>query len=309
MRVPSVTVRRGVVTAAVLVLVGLVVVVVVALRRGGDVNDAATVWCLADTRRPELVAAARDLTVVTPASTVDKVGWPGGSGDLAGWRAARGADFARTCRALIGAQQQGKAGGDQSPWSTFAPSLALAVASAVLAAWFSRRLATAGVRRTEADGLRTAVRAYRVAAERLLRDLEQPRPGIAPTDGEAQDRRLELATRLNGVAAGRRRWALPRRLSERLDEDPFGTPLATVWGALSPAGRPAWIARTRVALGRLEAEVEEVARMVQEPGLFRGWATDGPGGGVGGGRRQPVEPGGSGPTEGGPVGGGPVGAR
>ncbi|MFB9546063.1 hypothetical protein, partial [Micromonospora sagamiensis] len=156
-----------------------------------------------------------------------------------------------------------------SPWSGFTPALLLAVVSAALAAWFSRRSAVAGARRVEAEELRAAARAYRVAVERLLRELEQRRPGVAPDEGEVQDRRLELATRLRAVAAAHRRWPLPRALGETLDREPLGAGLAARWTARPPQERSGWAAETRGALGRLEAEVAQVAEVMQEPGLFR----------------------------------------
>lgn len=272
MRMPSVIGRRAVVVAVGLALVALVAGGVAYQRRNATrtVDDATTVWCLAGSRRADLVQAARALGTADRESTVERMSWSGGGGDPERWRQDRPADFARTCRALVGAARvPSGGGGGSSPWSTFLPSLALAVASAALAAWFSRRLATAGTRRSTAEELRAAGRAYRLAVDRLLRDLEQPRPGIALTDGEVQDRRLELAARLNAVAADRPRWPLPRELSERLDREPFGAPLAARWTAQPPAERPGWVARTRVALGRLDAEVEHVAGAVQDPGLFR----------------------------------------
>lgn len=272
MRMPSVIGRRAVAVTVGLALVALVGAGAVAYRRAGappEVDDATTVWCLAESRRSDLVHAARALGMVTPESTVERLGWSGGGGDAERWRTARRTDFARTCRALVGAARVPAGGGSSSPWSTFLPSLALATISAGLAAWFSRRLATAGTRRTTAEELRAAGRAYRLAVDRLLRDLEQPRPGIALTDDEVQDRRLELAARLNAVAAARPRWSMPRELSESLDQEPFGAPLAARWNARPPSERPGWVARTRVALGRLDAEVEQVARAVQDPGLFR----------------------------------------
>jgi hypothetical protein len=278
MRVPSVVSRRAAAVAVAVVLVVVAIAGTVAYRRhrAGTIDDAATVWCLAADRRPALVQAARALGVVRPESTVEQLRWPGGSGDAERWRGERRADFARTCRALIGAEQRVPSGGGSSPWSGFTPSLALAVISAVLAAWFSRRLATAGNRRVEAEELRSAARAYRVAVERLLRDLEQQRPGIAPDDGEVQDRRLELATRLNAVAAAYRRWSLPRTLSETLDREPLGASMAARWNARPPQQRPTLAVETRVALGRLEAEVAQVAGAVQEPGLFRTRTSAGP---------------------------------
>ncbi|WDZ86931.1 hypothetical protein [Micromonospora cathayae] len=271
MRLPSVIGRRALAGA-----VGLVLILLVAgglayrQNRSGSVDDDATaVWCLADTRRAELVQAARVLRVVGPESTTDRLTWPGGGGGAEQWRTSRQADFARTCRVLVRAGQLPAGGGSSSPWASFLPSLVLAVAGAALAAWFGRRSATAGIRRTTADELRTAARAYRLAVDRLLRDLEQPRPGIVPRDDEAQDRRLELAARLNAVAAEQPRWLLPRELSERLDQEPFGSPMAARWTVEPAAQRPAWTMTTRVALGRLDAEVEQVAGAVQDPGLFR----------------------------------------
>ncbi|SCL35527.1 hypothetical protein GA0074692_4115 [Micromonospora pallida] len=286
--------------AVVLVVVAVVGAEAYRRHRAGTVDEAATVWCLAADRRPALVQAARALGVLRPESTAERLSWPGGTGDTGRsgdqggngneggtgnpggtgdaerWRGARPADFARTCRALIGAEQRVSSGGGSSPWSGFTPSLVLAVVSAVLAAWLSRRLATAGTRRVEAEELRSAARSYRLAVERLLRDLEQQRPGIAPDDGEVQDRRLELATRLNAVAAAYRRWSLPRSLSETLDREPLGAGMTARWNDRLPQQRPTLAAETRVALGRLEAEVAQVAGTVAEPGLFRTRTSAGP---------------------------------
>ncbi|SCE79803.1 hypothetical protein GA0070618_1010 [Micromonospora echinospora] len=266
MRVPSVIGRRAVAAAVAFALVAVAVTGVWAYRRhrAGTVDDAAAVWCLAADRRPALVQAAHALGVVRPESTAERLDWPGGSGGAERWRGERPADFARTCRALLGAEQR-PSGGGSSPWSGFTPALLLAVVSAALAAWFSRRSAAADARRVEAEALRAAARAYRAAVERLLRELEQRRPGMAPDDGEVQDRRLELATRLRAAATAYRHWSLPRTLGETLDREPLGAGMTARWTARSPQERPGWVAETRVALGRLEAEVAQVAEAMQEP--------------------------------------------
>lgn len=271
MRLPSVTGRR---TTAVAMSVALLAALVVGgwayqRHRARTVDDAATVWCLAADRRAALVGAGHALGTVRPESTAQRVAWPGGSGDAERWRGQRPADFARTCRALIGAQQRVPSGGGGSPWSGFTPSLLLAVVSAALAAWFSRRLTVAGYRRTEAEELRAAARAYRAAVERLVGELEQQRPGLVPDEGEVRDRRLALATRLDAVAAAYRHWSLPRGLRERLDREPLGGRLTGRWTAQPPQQRAAWAADVRVALDQVEAEVAQVAGVVAEPGLFR----------------------------------------
>ncbi|MEU4569352.1 hypothetical protein [Micromonospora sp. NPDC023956] len=269
MRVPTVIGRRTVAVAVAVALVAVVVTAVWAYRRHrADTMDAAAVWCLTADRRPALVQAARALGRVHPESTVERVRWSGGSGGAERWRSERPADFARTCRALIGAEQR-PSGGGSSPWSGFTPALLLAVVSAALAAWFSRRSAVADARRVEAEALRAAARAYRAAVERLVRELEQRRPGMAPDDGEVQDRQLELATRLRAVSATYRDWSLPRTLGETLDREPLGAGMVARWTARPPQDRPGWAAETRGALGRLEADVAQVAEAMREPGPFR----------------------------------------
>ncbi|MER7458255.1 hypothetical protein [Micromonospora sp. NPDC126480] len=249
-------------------------------RRAGSrpaADDAAAVWCLAAAQRPALAEAARNLGAVHPESTADRLHWPGGAGEAMRWREARPGDFDRVCLALIASRQVGgAAAASASSWSTLAPSLVvtlagglLAVGTGVLGAFFSRRLATAGGRRLEAEALRGAARAYRLAVERLLRSLEQPGPGLAPEDEEVTERRLDLAARLNAVAAAHAGWVLPRQLSEALDAGPYGGSLVVRWNAERPERRLLWLTEVRAALGRLEADVERVAQAIQEPGLFR----------------------------------------
>ncbi|GIJ33029.1 hypothetical protein ACN26Z_06480 [Verrucosispora sp. WMMD703] len=279
MRVRLVTLARLAVVAAVVFLVVLLVTGWLWRRSGArpTVDDGAVVHCLAAARRPALVDAARSLGLVSPESTVDTLRWPGGEGDLVAWRSAQPADFDRTCLALIAAGKQGGAGsGGTSPWSTLAPSLVvtlvsgtLAVVTGVLAAYFTRRLATAGARRMEAERLRDAMRAYRLAVEQLLRELAQPGPGLAPDDEAVVDRRLELAARLNAVAAAHPAWDLPVQISTALDAAPHGESLAAGWHAQRPPDRRGWTSDVRAALLRLESDVERVAQAIQEPGLFR----------------------------------------
>jgi hypothetical protein len=270
---------RPAVVAAVVLLVVLLVTGWLWRRSGARpaMNDGALVHCLSAARRPALADAARSLDLVSPESTVDTLRWPGGEGDLAAWRSARPADFERTCLALLSASRQGSArSGGTPPWSTLIPSLVVTLASGVLAlvtgvlaAYFTRRLATAGARRMEAERLRDAMRAYRLAVEQLLRELAQPGPGLAPDDEAVVDRRLELTARLNAVAAAHPAWDLPDRISTALHIEPHGESLAAGWHAQRPADQRGWASGVRTALLRLEADVERVAQAIQEPGLFR----------------------------------------
>ncbi|WP_320065975.1 hypothetical protein [Micromonospora sp. RTGN7] len=270
MRVPSVIGRP----AALAMCAGLLGLVAggLAYRQataGPTVDDGARIYCLSAEHRAGLAEAAVALDLAEPGPSADLLTWRTGLGDVEQWRDDRRADFDRACLGLLAATRQGgSSGGGSSPWSTVAPSLVLAVASAVLAAWFSRRQATTGVRRAEADSLRTAGREYRRATEALLRELEQARPGLPPDDGEVRKWRLELVGRLNAVADARRGWELPRRLSDALDEEPVGP--RAVPGGRDPQRRAEWIGGQRDALRQLATEVEQVAQAVQHSGFLPG---------------------------------------
>lgn len=271
MRVPSVIGRRATaVTVGIVLLVGVIGGGWAYQRhRARTVDDAAAVWCLATDQQAQLVDAAKALGAVRPESTEQRLVWSGGAGDAYRWRGRQPVDFVRSCRALIGAQRRVPSDGEASPWSGFTSSVLLAVISAGVAAWFSRRLTAAGHRRTEAEELRAAARAYRSAVERLVRELELQRPGTVPDEGEVQDRRLALATLLEAVATTYRRWPLPGALRQRLDREPLGGRLTERWASRPVQQRAGWAADVRSALDELEAEVAQVARVVAEPGLVR----------------------------------------
>ncbi|MFI0792936.1 hypothetical protein ACH4OY_09580 [Micromonospora rubida] len=270
MRVPSVIGRPAVVaTCAVLLVLVVVGLAYWQATAGPKVDDGARIYCLSAEHRAGLAEAAVALDLAEPGPSADRLTWRTGLGDVEQWRAARRADFDRACLGLLAAGRQGGSpGGNSSPWSTVAPSLVLAAASAVLAAWFSGRQATAGVRRAEADSLRTAGREYRRAAAALLHELEQARPGLPPDDDEVRKWQLELVNRLNAVADARRGWELPRRLSAALDQNPVGS--RAVPAGRDPERRAEWFGGQRDALSQLATEVEQVAQAVQHSGLLPG---------------------------------------
>ncbi|MER7168253.1 hypothetical protein ABT336_19565 [Micromonospora sp. NPDC000207] len=272
MRTPSVNLRR--VLAAVAVAVAAVPVVAwsyQAVTRPPGTDDGARVYCLAAERRADLVDAASALGLASASPTDGQLRWHDRQGGPDQWRQDRPADFDRACLALISAAgRAGGGGGGPSPWATLTPSLVLAAASAALAAWFSHRLATVGVRRAEADTLRAAARQYRLAVEPLLRHVEEALPGLLPNPEEIRRGRQELASRLRAVADARRSWGLPRRLATALDERPDGPLYDAPRGSAGADLRSTWVQHRRTELNRLEAEVGQVAQAVESPGVLPG---------------------------------------
>ncbi|MFI6132994.1 hypothetical protein [Micromonospora sp. NPDC051141] len=271
---PSVRTRRAVGVATV-VLASALLVTGVRLATRGDppVDDATRVWCLSAAHRPGLVDAARALGLATPGPAEGQLSWSGRQGSPEQWQADRRADFDRTCRALTAAARLDRAGAGTpppSPWATLLPSILLAAASATLAAWFSRRSATAGTRRTEADALRAATREYALAVESLLSHVERVTPGPFPGVDDLRARRRELASRLHTVTGARPRWRLAHRLGDALDSS--AGPLHDVprGGAADDPRRAEWVRGQRTELSRLEAQVAQVAQAVENPGLVPG---------------------------------------
>ncbi|WP_428961819.1 hypothetical protein [Micromonospora fluostatini] len=272
MRTPSVRARR--------VVAAVAVTVVVVLLAGGawraatrrpTTDDGARVHCLSTAQRAALVEAATALGLATPAPVAGQMRWSDRQGTPEQWRADRPADFDRACLALIAAAQRGQGGGGGgSPWATVLPSLLLAVVSAALAAWFSRRLATAGARRAQADALRAAAREYRLAVEPLLRHVEEALPGRYGQEDEIHRRQRDLASRLDAVATAHRGWGLPRRLGTELAGQLPGPLHDVPRGSAGSSDRPGWVRRQRTELTRLEAEVEQVAHAVESPGVVPG---------------------------------------
>ncbi|MGW0432957.1 hypothetical protein ACWDV4_10490 [Micromonospora sp. NPDC003197] len=233
-----------------------------------DRADAALVFCLSADQRPHLVEAAVVLGLTHPGSAPDRLTTNGQDRSIEQWRSGHRADFDRACAALIGAQRHETGSSTEQSNGLFA-LLVPALLSGAVGWFFSAQLATAGARRVQADGLRTASRAFVDAGEAFLRQQQTAQAGLPPDDETVHTRRVELAAALDQVASARRWWRMPQRLSETLSGTPLGPAMTEDWFPLDTADRASRATALRSALGRFAAEVEQVARAVQSSGLPR----------------------------------------
>lgn len=252
-------------TAAALVAIGPLAAPASADDRAAD---AALVFCLSSDQRPHLVEAAVALGLAHPGAAPDRLTTNDQDQTIEQWRGGHRADFDRACRALVGAQRH-ETGSSTEPSNGLLTLLVPALLSGAVGWFFSAQLATAGARRVQADGLRTASRAFVDAGEAFVRQQQQARTGLPPDDEAVHTRRAELAAALNQVASARRWWRMPRRLSETLYGPQLGPAMTEDWFPLDTAERATRATTLRSALGRFTAEVEQVARAVQSSGLPR----------------------------------------
>lgn len=264
--------RRRIIVLAVAVigLLSLAGVMAVYLDSRAEEEQAAeAVFCLSAERRPQLVEAAVNLGLGTRVDGApERLGVDGRSWDIEEWRGRQPESFDRACTALADAQalaQPGGGGGDSSALLTLLDALLPAAAGAWLTLALTARLDAGGVRRLQAETLRSASLRFRQAAENYLRLRSGLGPGDPPSVDALYERRAELAAQLGQVSALHPDWTVPTELQRRLSSD--------LGGDLVGRPGPITLEQARTCL----ATVLEFADEVERVALAHG----------GGGRRHP----------------------
>jgi hypothetical protein len=204
-------------------VVGLAASVVYLHNRAEEEQDSEAVFCLSATWRPHLVEGAIHLGLGTSVTGApDQLGVGGQPLQIETWREQQPEGFDRACEALAGAQAMAQPGaGDSGGWSDILTFLnvVLPVVAVLLTLWLTLRLDAGGVRRLQAETLRSASLRFHQAAENYLRQRSGGSPGDPPPVDALYESRAELAAQLRQISALHQDWTYPIGLQRRLAGD------------------------------------------------------------------------------------------
>ena len=209
-------------------------------RDSGDetaARDARLVYCLSDEARPLLVDAAVNLGLgASVRGDPEKIAVGNEHLVLDHWRKRDAAAFDRACGALFAADGAGGGGGQGSssgPWT----GLLLALIPTALGAGLTWLVTVwrdaVGIRRQQAEALRSAALRFVQTAEVYLRQRHEM-PGDPPDPAVLYERRAELDAQLGQLSAARSRWSAPARLRDML-RGPLGGDLVGQPGVVPAA--------------------------------------------------------------------------
>lgn len=230
--------------------------------------DQRLVFCLAEDRRSDLVAAA---VVLEPSAAADDPGLvrvpDGRELTPVQWRIAQPESFDRACRALNPPRSAGQPNQLVSSLLPFGTALV-----AALLTFVGSRLRDITLRgEQQARALRVALSPFVSATEDYVREWESG-PAQTPQAREVHDRRADLRMELRRVTLIRPRATLPGTVLATLSNE-LGEGVTNGWHQDNRANRAAEV---RAALSSVERSVDTLAHALERPVRQRRLLSDRP---------------------------------